>query len=883
MRKTRLAPRLTAILAAFLSLLTTLGVTRATALADGAAINVTLSYQADDSGFRLARRAVPVEPGLSEQYGYIDAYYGTEPTALDAIVAAHGELFGDSLTDNLAVRADGWITNFMGSGGGDFVYFVNGSYMGASAGYVTLSDGDVVELFSMQDTEWYTDAYAWFEYDGDRAGEITVGAEVSFDLTLTGVDFVIFGEDGGAFQTEIDGALIVALELDGYGGAWIDTPLGVTDDEGFVEVSFEAPGTYLLSAIDYDSMMEIPLMSPWLAVTVDESASAPAVTSRGFVNPAPAPSMPGKATVDAYTAFNNTLRYLAQTQAPAPSFGDEWEVLTLARAGYAVPGGYYEGYAESVAAAVKAIGSARLDTYSTTNARVVLALTAIGADAESVMRYNLLEPLEDYGYVTGQGLNGAIYALLAFDSKPYEVSQAARDAYVSYILSCELPGGGFTGWGDDPEPDATGMALQALAPYAGRSDVSAVISRALAALSAAQEYNGGYVSWGAVSAENMAQVVTAATALGYDPSAGSDFVKGGGDAVSSLLRFYVDGGGFQSAWTPGAVNRMSTQQAAYALSAYVRFQSGRNALYDMRDAVQRVPAAAMVDFGALNEAIASAETKSGSAYTPDSWSAMTGKLDAARDALNDPNSTQSIADNAAAALKAAVDALRSAGSGSDSSSEDAGGAKPEETPPVPVASPPKAEIPPEKPAPDAAQVNPFRDVTTGDQYYGAVLAARTRGFMTGFAADEFAPTAVMTRAMAASALFRLAGQPKHRAASFADVSPEAWYAEAVAWASETGVAVGYGDGRFGPEDAITREQLAALLYRCAGLFGLDTGKSRDLSDYTDSGEVSDWALTAASWATAEGLLRGTALAPKGGLSRAETASLLIVFVGIYDL
>ena len=150
--------------------------------------------------------------------------------------------------------------------------------------------------------------------------------------------------------------------------------------------------------------------------------------------------------------------------------------------------------------------------------------------------------------------------------------------------------------------------------------------------------------------------------------------------------------------------------------------------------------------------------------------------------------------------------------------------------------------------------------------------------MSGTLPELFAPHAAASRGMLVTILHRLEGAPAAGEARFTDVAPNQWYAGAVAWAAANGIAGGYSDGRFGPDDAITREQLAAILHRYVAYKGYDTTSSADLSGYSDGAQVSAYALEAMGWATAQGLVNGTGngrLSPKNGAVRAEVAAVLM--------
>lgn len=176
---------------------------------------------------------------------------------------------------------------------------------------------------------------------------------------------------------------------------------------------------------------------------------------------------------------------------------------------------------------------------------------------------------------------------------------------------------------------------------------------------------------------------------------------------------------------------------------------------------------------------------------------------------------------------------------------------------------------------------PFTDVASGDWYAQAVAYVYRQGLMSGTAQDRFSPDLTTSRAMIVTILHRLAGSPAVTGGSaFTDVAGSDWYAGGVAWASANGIVTGYGDGRFGPNDPITREQLAAILHRYAGFAGQSTAGRADLSGYTDAGQVSAYAADAMGWAVDRGLITGVSahtLAPGGSATRAQAAAILMRF------
>ena len=172
---------------------------------------------------------------------------------------------------------------------------------------------------------------------------------------------------------------------------------------------------------------------------------------------------------------------------------------------------------------------------------------------------------------------------------------------------------------------------------------------------------------------------------------------------------------------------------------------------------------------------------------------------------------------------------------------------------------------------------PFTDVQAGVWYADAVKYVFEQGLMSGISAQQFGPDSTVTRGQVVTILWRLAGSPTVSGKTFTDVSASVWYADAVAWASTNGVVSGYESGLFGPEDQVTREQLAAILYRYALISGKDAEKTADLSGYTDSVTISTWAPQALKWAVGSGLISGTGantLSPRGTATRAQIAVIL---------
>lgn len=180
----------------------------------------------------------------------------------------------------------------------------------------------------------------------------------------------------------------------------------------------------------------------------------------------------------------------------------------------------------------------------------------------------------------------------------------------------------------------------------------------------------------------------------------------------------------------------------------------------------------------------------------------------------------------------------------------------------------------------ANRTGTFQDVTSDKWYYQAVEYVNHRGIMNGVSNQSFAPDTGLTRAMLVQMLYNMESDPQAGTATFTDVKSDAWYAAAVSWAASNGIVDGYEDGSFAPEDIVTREQAALILYRYAVYLGYSTGDKNDLTGYQDTAAVSSYALEALRWANAAGIVNGTddgALLPQGSTTRAQAATMLMQF------
>lgn len=276
-------------------------------------------------------------------------------------------------------------------------------------------------------------------------------------------------------------------------------------------------------------------------------------------------------SADKNSKFNETADYLSGIFAPqVGSIGGEWLVIGLARSGN-LNEEQKQSYYEAVKSYVEAVGSAQLNKRkSSDNSRVILALSAIGKNAEDIGGYNLVEPLFDFNYVKKQGINGVIWALIALDSCCYYTSGNIRDRLLDEICDNQHPDGS---WGLDEtaDPDVTGMAVQAIAPYRkydGR--VQKAVDNAFTWIQSLNNIDS-------LSPESCAQLIVAAAYNDINPDTDKRF----SDIIDCMMSYSVENG--FSHILNGEYNQMATEQAFYALTACERISQGQTALYDMTD------------------------------------------------------------------------------------------------------------------------------------------------------------------------------------------------------------------------------------------------------------------------------------------------------------
>ena len=476
------------------------------------------------------------------------------------------------------------------------------------------------------------------------------------------------------------------------------------------------------------------------------------------------------------------------------SIGGEWAVLGLARCDMDIPDEYFENYYQTVTKYVKDCDGVLHNKKYTEYSRVIVALTAIGKNTQNVAGYNLLAPLGDYEKTIWQGVNGAIWALIALDSGNYDMPnnpnakvQATREMYINHILEKQTSDGGWALSGDVADPDVTGMALQALSKYQSNDKVKTATEKALNCLSNMQKENGGFSSYETENSESSVQVIVALCALGISVD-DVRFVKNGKSVIDNLFSFYDNGKGFKHIHGD-STNLMATEQCFYALVALKRANEGRNTLYDMSDAKKLNVNSDMVGLAGKNADVKKME-------------------------ILNPGKT--FADIAQHKDKTAIEALASRGiiNGKTENSFE------------PESTMTRAEfatiIARGLGLPQKSNVI-FKDVTTNDWFYNYVGTAYSYGIIKGVSENEFNPNGTITREEAAVMVTRaakLCGMDTNMdTLATRDILAQFFdYVKASDW-SQSSLAFCYNEKILDdsvmdikPKEAVTRAEIASMLY-----------------------------------------------------------------------
>lgn len=479
------------------------------------------------------------------------------------------------------------------------------------------------------------------------------------------------------------------------------------------------------------------------------------------------------------------------------SIGGEWAVIALARSGEEVPKSIYENYLKNLKEYVNRCGGVLHTKKYTEYSRVILALTAVGENPADVDGYNLMTPLVDYESTVWQGINGAVWALIALDSEGYELPvsttakvQATREMYIGGILAAQASDGGWTLMDNGvSEADITAMAITALAPYRDSDEVASAVERGLTYLSEVQTENGGFFSQDEENCESAAQVLTALCTLGIsvdDPR----FVKNGKTVLDSLISYYDGSGGFYHSSNHDGNSQMSSEQALCALAALKRFNEGKPPLYDMSDAVSVISAAAESEYGLPGKSPLVKRLPVGSpkSFSDIQGNAAQGAIEqlAARGIIN--GRSENAFDPDGTITRAEFAAIITRGLGLEQCNEKI-----------------------------------FADVSENDWHFGYVAAAYNAKIINGVSAEEFNPDGLITREEAAVMLRRAAAlcgmtdtydgdSVRNILAAFTDyVKASDWAREALAFCFDKGISDDSAM-EIQPRASAKRSEVALMLY-----------------------------------------------------------------------
>ena len=501
---------------------------------------------------------------------------------------------------------------------------------------------------------------------------------------------------------------------------------------------------------------------------------------------------------DINSVISDTANYIYKTvsKPQVGSIGGEWAILGLARSDENIPKEYFENYYQVVEKYVKDHDGILHTKKYTEYSRVIVALSSIGKNPQNVAGYNLLTPLGDYDKTVWQGINGAIWALIALDSKNYEIpqnpdatTQATREMYVNHILEKQTSDGGWALTGDVADPDVTGMTLQALSKYQDNVKVKTATEKALVCLSNMQNENGGFSSYDIENSESNVQVIVALCELGI-PYNDARFVKNGNTILDELMSYYNKGNGFNHTSSGSGANLMATEQAFYGLVAVKRQQNGKSSLYRMSDAIRVTN---------NNETVVGLKNKNADVQK-----------------MNIINPGKTFTDIIGNKDKIAIEALASRGivNGKTENSFE------------PESTMTRAEfatiIARGLGLPQKSNAI-FKDVTANDWFYNYVGTAYAYGIIKGVSENEFNPNGTITREEAAVMVTRAAKlcgmNTEMDTLAIRDVLAQFFdYVKASDW-SQSSLAFCYNEKILDdsvmdikPKEAVTRAEIASMLY-----------------------------------------------------------------------
>ena len=337
----------------------------------------------------------------------------------------------------------------------------------------------------------------------------------------------------------------------------------------------------------------------------------------GMMSPVMAETYPSYDLEGIRQASEKALTHTASVTTNPGYENGEWEIINLNRGGKQNKS-LNVLYKENLINKLKETNGVLSKSMYTAYSKSILALTSCGFDPTDVGGYNLLQKLAEYEKVCFQGNNGPIWALVALDSKDYEIPEPSagyektittRKLLVQFILDKQLKDGGWDLRDVEGDPDMTAMALYSLAPYYKNQEKFEAldldmphktfcqkIEQGLTCIQNIQTESGGFASWGSETSESSAQVIMCLTELGIDPCSAA-YTKNEFTPLDALMRYYnSETGGFAHLYK-GEDNGIASEQGTRALVAYLRFKDGETSFFDMSDVEEVKPEIKPYDLG----------------------------------------------------------------------------------------------------------------------------------------------------------------------------------------------------------------------------------------------------------------------------------------------
>lgn len=924
------------------------GLVPATALAapaSGAAdaaqsVQITVSYQVDDEFVLTPAEPIEVDSALAESYGYADAVdQAQSASALDALVAAHEALFADDFTpetcgDYLAVSGTGYVETAFGDDASAFGFAIDDEYpcdtsgeysdwgyAGYTVAQAPIDDGSYVSFFSYEDP-YYADYLTSFSLAGEKVSAIDLAPGQEAQLSLSGFMYMMGSyneadrEQRGA-TADIEGAQIVTV--DPATGASTPVSGAVTGANGEATVSFAEEGTYYLSATcDYDETFTA-IVAPWLVVTVASSDD---------------PENPGDSDAAGWPSFRGNAENNAVTGEATPATADDAVLVWGMQVG--------EGWGDAPSAPIVADGWLYVMSGTTIEKRSLVTgeVAAQGAMAAA----------PSYGYAPPTYADGVLYAPLgngtvqAFDAETLESLWIYRDELGGQALSAitVAEGGLYVGfWNgetsdarfvridagdDDPAlPDEEKGATWAIARAGGFYGAQPIVGDGIVVVGAD---NGARESDAEAPGAVLALDAETGAVLDEEPMAGdvrtSMVYDGQGDVVAlskagELALLAVDG-------DTGEFDRLATADLDGQATSTPVVYDGRiySACTAADGATGRI---AVLDAATLDELFSISLPQGrpqGSLLLSDGLLDSTGELVLYATCNNVPGGLLAVrlAPDCASADGAQVEQIY------DPTAD--GAAQ------YCVSSPIAADgglvifkndsgrlfaVGDEAVWADVARGNRLASELTDLEFpdggvhwvrlEGWIQQALARGLVTGYVDGDtqeptglFGPEDVLTRGQAATLIYRFAN-PDSQATSdpesyvpssgrFSDLPDEPYYYNAaIEWCASEGIVGGYDTpegeptGLFGPEDPLTREQLAKMLAGLARVMGVDIAADEGvLSAFPDGDAATPFAVPYLAWCVEEGVLSGSKttgeLLPGGAATRAMAVKMLVATIGVIE-